>query len=737
MRNLLWILSGVLLVTACNNISSSDGNEDVLSFVNPFIGNADNGHTFPGACVPFGFIQASPETGNDEWKYCSGFNIADDSIMGFAQNHLNGTGCPDLGDVLIFPFSGDVKNGIYKSAYDKATQTASPAYYKVKLTDSDIDVEVTATQRTAYYVCTYNSDAPARMLLDMQSGVVYNQDHLKTHVLYADMNMLDNWTITGHQEVKNWVRRHFFYVVKFDKPYTVKEILPAREGEKAKRMILEFDLESGESVQIKVALSTVGIEGAQSALLTESPDWDFEAVKKESQDLWRELLSKVSVSGTKEQKTNFYTSLYHLYIQPNDIADIDGKYRGVNDSVFVSKSGTYYSTFSLWDTYRAAHPLYTILIPKRVPGMINSLLDYQKVQGHLPVWTLWDKETYCMIANHAVPVVVDAYLKGFKGFSPEDAYNAIKASLTVSHKKSDWETYDKYGYYPFDITTVESVSRTLESAYDDYCAAQMAKAMGKDKDYEFFMKRASAYKSLFDPGTKLMRGKDSKGKWRFPFNPFLLSHAASCGGDYTEGNAWQYTWHVQHDVAGLIDLMGGKESFAMKLDSLFMLDTIAENTGFVSDVSGFIGQYAHGNEPSHHVVYLYNYVDQPWKTQELIPEIFERFYKPKPDGLCGNDDCGQMSAWYIFSSMGFYPVDPISGEYVLGAPQMDKISIQLTEDRAFVVEAKNLSRKNKYVKSVELNGKPVRGLTIKHEDIMSGGHLVFTMTDEPVKRVLK
>lgn len=581
MRNLLWILSGVLLVTACNNISSSDGNEDVLSFVNPFIGNADNGHTFPGACVPFGFIQASPETGNDEWKYCSGFNIADDSIMGFAQNHLNGTGCPDLGDVLIFPFSGDVKNGIYKSAYDKATQTASPAYYKVKLTDSDIDVEVTATQRTAYYVCTYNSDAPARMLLDMQSGVVYNQDHLKTHVLYADMNMPDNWTITGHQEVKNWVRRHFFYVVKFDKPYTVKEVLPAREGEKAKRMILEFDLEPGESVQIKVALSTVGIEGAQSALLTESPDWDFEAVKKESQDLWRELLSKVSVSGTKEQKTNFYTSLYHLYIQPNDIADIDGKYRGVNDSVFVSKSGTYYSTFSLWDTYRAAHPLYTILIPKRVPGMINSLLDY------------------------------------------------------------------------------------------------------------------------------------------------------------TEGNAWQYTWHVQHDVAGLIDLMGGKESFAMKLDSLFMLDTIAENTGFVSDVSGFIGQYAHGNEPSHHVVYLYNYVDQPWKTQELIPEIFERFYKPKPDGLCGNDDCGQMSAWYIFSSMGFYPVDPISGEYVLGAPQMDKISIQLTEDRAFVVEAKNLSRKNKYVKSVELNGKPVRGLTIKHEDIMSGGHLVFTMTDEPVKRVLK
>lgn len=726
---------GALLLTACGHSSSDEENADILTYVNPFIGNADNGHTFPGACVPFGLVQASPETGNDSWRYCSGFNFEDDSIMGFAQNHLNGTGCSDLGDVLLFPFSGEVKDGIYKSAYDKTTQSAVPGYYRVKLTDSDIDVEVTATQRTAYYVFTYNSNEPARMLLDMQSGVVWNQEALRTHVLYADMNMPDNWTITGHQEVTNWVRRHYFYVVKFDKPYTVKEVLPAREGEKAKRLVLEFKLKPGESLQTKVALSTVGVEGAQSALLTESPNWDFETVKTESQNLWRKYLSKVTVSGTKEQKTNFYTSLYHLYIQPNNLADIDGKYRGENDSVFVSKSGAYYSTFSLWDTYRAAHPLYTILIPKQVPGMINSLLEYAKVRGHLPVWTLWDKETYCMIANHAVPVIVDAYLKGFKGFSPEDAYNAIKTSLTVSHKKSDWETYDKYGYYPYDIIPVESVSRTLESAYDDYCAAQMAKAMGKDEDYEFFMKRASAYKSLFDPETKLMRGKDSKGKWRTPFNPFLLSHAASCGGDYTEGNAWQYTWHVQHDVEGLIDLMGGKESFAIKLDSLFQMDSVAANTGFVSDVSGFIGQYAHGNEPSHHVAYLYNYVDQPWKTQELISEIFERFYQPRPDGLCGNDDCGQMSAWYIFSAMGFYPVDPISSEYVLGAPQVDKVSIQLTEDRTFVVEAKNLSKKNKYVKSVELNGKPVKGLTIKHEDIMSGGTLVFTMTDEPVKRM--
>jgi predicted alpha-1,2-mannosidase len=338
-----------------------------------------------------------------------------------------------------------------------------------------------------------------------------------------------------------------------------------------------------------------------------------------------------------------------------------------------------------------------------------------------------------MIANHAVPVIVDAYLKGFAGFDPEEAYAAIKASLTVGHRNSDWKIYDQYGYYPFDLIPVESVSRTLESCYDDYCAAKMAQALGKTDDYEFFMKRANYYKSLFDPETKLMRGKDSKGNWRTPFNPFLLSHAASSGGDYTEGNAWQYTWHVQHDINGFIDLMGGKEIFASKLDSLFFLDTATENSGFVSDVTGLIGQYAHGNEPSHHVAYLYNYAGQSWKTQDLISEIFERFYQPKPDGLCGNDDCGQMSAWYIFSAMGFYPVDPISGEYVLGAPQIEKISLSLPDNKVFTIEAKGLSKTNKYVQSVELNGEPITGLIIKHNDIIKGGKLVFTMTNQPLQ----
>lgn len=335
-----------------------------------------------------------------------------------------------------------------------------------------------------------------------------------------------------------------------------------------------------------------------------------------------------------------------------------------------------------------------------------------------------------MIGNHAIPVIVDAYLKGFRGFDVEEAYAAIRGSSTVSHQHSDWEVYDRYGYYPFDIIPKESVSRTLESAYDDYCVARMAKSLGKEKDYAYFSRRASYYKNLLDPSTTMMRGKDSKGKWRTPFDTFLLSHAATSGGDYTEGNAWQYTWHVQHDVEGLIDLLGGKEKFANKLDSLFFLESSAENTGFTQDVTGLIGQYAHGNEPSHHVAYLYNYAGQPYKTQQLIREIFDRFYLPKPDGLCGNDDCGQMSAWYIFSAMGFYPVNPIGGEYILGAPQVEEVTISLPNDKTFTMQAKGLSHENKYVKSVTWNGKPVENFRIHHSEIMKGGELVFVMTDK-------
>lgn len=700
-------------------------------YVNPLIGNADNGHTFPGACSPFGLIQVSPESGTGSWRYCSGFNYDDDFIDGFTQTHLNGTGLPDLGDVLMLPYCGKLPDSVYRSRYNKETQKASAGYYSVDLTDAHVGVELTATSRTAFHKYLFKDGTP-RILLDLQRGLVNDMERLHTHVLNANISMPDEYTIIGNNEVTEWVQRQYFYVIKFDKPYKVEEELPMQEGEKAKRLILSFDGDGETVIQAKVAMSSVSIEGALASLEKENPDWNFENVRQSTVNQWNELLSRAQVSGTEMEKINFYTSMYHLFIQPNNIADLDGKYRGADDKVYTSPAGVYYSTFSLWDTYRAAHPLYTILAPERVDGMVQSMIAHYKLKGALPIWTLWGKENYCMIGNHSIPVIVDAYLKGFRGFNVEDAYEAIKGSSVVSHLNSDWETYNKYGYYPFDIINVESISRTLESGYDDYCVSQMAKALGKADDYEYFKKRSEFYKNLFDPQTKLMRGKDSNGKWRTPFNPLLLSHASTSGGDYTEGNAWQYTWHVQHDIPGLIDLMGGKEIFADRIDSLFLMDDCIEGEGFVSDVTGLIGQYAHGNEPSHHVAYLYSYADRKDKTQACIRDIFDRFYLPKPDGLCGNDDCGQMSAWYLFSAMGFYPVNPAGGEYILGAPQIAKVVLTLPDNKTFIIEAKGLSEENKYVKSVTLNGEAVEGLSIHHNDIMKGGTLVFTMTDQPV-----
>ena len=721
LSNYLLISLMLICCFSCNKETQID----YTQYVNPFIGNADNGHTFPGACVPFGLVQVSPQSGIGSWRYCSGYNFDDDSIRGFAHTHLNGTGVPDLGDVLIYPFVGELTSDDNKSKYDKKTQKAAPGYYSVTLTDSDIDVELTATQRTAFHCYTFHKNENPRILIDLHNGL--GTPH---RILATEFDIVDNYTITGHHTSSAWVEREVFYVIKFNAPFRLINEIENPENPLMKKIVLEFDSKSRKELSVKVGISTVSIEGAMTSLEVESPGWDFEGLRKKARELWNDLLTKVDVKGTLDQKINFYTSMYHLFIQPNDITDTDGKYRGADNNVYVASNGKYHSTFSLWDTYRAAHPLYTILTPDKVGDMITSMLEHHKTHGYLPIWTLWGKENHCMIGNHAVPVIVDAYLKGIAGFDAEKAYDAIKTSLTVSHLNSDWETYLKYGYYPFDKIDVESVSRTLESVYDDYCAAQMAKALGKTNDYEAFTKRSNFYKNLFDPETKLMRGKDSNGKWRTPFNSLELSHASTSGGDYTEGNAWQYTWHVQHDVPGLIELMGGKDIFANKLDTLFFLESTVEHTGFVGDVTGLIGQYAHGNEPSHHVAYLYTYVDQAWKTQELIREIFDRFYLPKPDGLCGNDDCGQMSAWYIFSAMGFYPVNPASGEYIIGAPQIEEITVHLDNGKLFTVKAEGLSEENKYVSSVELNGSPINDFRIHHKDIMNGGTLKFTMTSK-------
>jgi predicted alpha-1,2-mannosidase len=731
MKKAFWLFPLVLL-TACICPPACQS-ADLTDCVNPFIGCADNGHTFPGACCPFGLIQASPDTGNCTWTYCSGYMYLDEKIWGFSQTHLNGTGCPDLGDVQLQPFTGSIERPDYHSSYKKETQKAKPGYYAVTLEDFGVDVELTASPRVAFHKYTYKNPGPARLLVDLQYGIVSGDESLRHHILASDVATEDKYTISGHNQAAAWVTRHYYYVIKFDKPYTAIKQLPAKDGEKAPRYVLDFDLKPDETLQVKVAMSTVSVDGAKKNLAAEVPGWDFAAVRAQAKAAWNELLSRVEVEGTQDQKVNVYTSLYHLFIQPNNIADVDGQYRGADDKVLTAPDKAYYSTLSLWDTYRAAHPLYTILTPERVDGFVGTMVAHQKAQGYVPIWTLWGKENHCMIANHSIPVIVDAYLKGFRGFDAEAAFQGIKTSLTTNHPKSDWDVYTKYGYLPFDVIKGENVSRTLEYVYDDYCASQFAKALGKTDDAAYFAKRAQNYKNVFDSETKFMRGRDAQGNWRTPFDPMKLNHGGDSGYDYTEGNAWQYTWHVQHDPEGLIALVGGKEACAEKLSTLFKLESKVEGAGFVLDVSGLIGQYAHGNEPSHHVAYFFNFAGCPWKTQELVREIVDTEYQPKPDGLCGNDDCGQMSAWYLFSAMGFYPFNPCNDGYVFGAPQVEKVTLKLPNAKTFTIVAKGLSKDNKYVKGVTLNGKPATGVKIAHADIANGGTLVFEMAAQPKK----
>lgn len=699
---------------------------DYTQYVNTFIGAADNGHTFPGACRPFGMIQTSPVTGAVGWRYCSEYVYEDSVIWGFTQTHLNGTGCMDLGDILVMPVTGNrhrAWNG-YRSSFQKNSESATPGYYTVTLDEPGVKAELTATLHTALHRYTYNKADSASVLIDLQHGPAWNEKQYHSQVKACDVKWENDSTLSGHVRNSVWVDQDYFFTLQFNRPVISTVDLPMGETEKGRRIVATFDLQPGEEVLMKIAMSTTGVEGAKANMAAEQPGWDFEGTRKQAKDEWNSYLSRIEMEGTPDEMTNFYTCFYHALIQPNEISDVDGKYRNAADSIVTATGGKFYSTFSLWDTYRAAHPFYTMIVPERVDGFVNSLIDQAEVQGFLPIWGLWGKENYCMIANHGVSVVAEAYAKGFKGFDAERAFQAIKQTQTVSHKlKSNWEDYMKYGYFPTDLTAAESVSSTLESVYDDYAAADMARRMGKTEDAAYFSKRADFYKNLFDPTTKFMRPRKSDGTWKSPFDPTQAAHAESNGGDYTEGNAWQYTWHVQHDVPGLIALLGGEEAFTNKLDSLFTVELRTQ----LADVTGLIGNYAHGNEPSHHVTYLYTLAGKPERTQELIRQIFDTQYRPAPDGLCGNDDCGQMSAWYMFSAMGFYPVNPVSGEYVFGAPQMPKFVLHLQDGKTFTVLTEGLSKEHKYVESITLNGEPYTKNYITHEDIMKGGTLVYKM----------
>ena len=567
---------------SCSTAKQDTPQTDYTQYVDPFIGAADNGHTFPGACRPFGIIQTSPVTGAVGWRYCSEYMYADSIIWGFTQTHLNGTGCMDLGDILVMPFTGERHRtwDAYRSSFSKTSENATPGYYTVTLDQAKVKAELTATTHAALHRYTYEQADSASILIDLQHGPAWNEKQYHSQVNSCEVNWENDSTLTGHVNNKVWVDQDYYFVMQFSRPVIDHFELPMAETEKGKRLVASFNIQPGEEVLMKVALSTTGVEGAKVNMAAEVPGWDFEGIRTAAKADWNSYLSRIEVEGTDEEKTNFYTSFYHALIQPNEISDVDGRYRNAADSVVNATGGKFYSTFSLWDTYRAAHPFYTLMVPERVDGFINSLVDQAEVQGYLPIWGLWGKENFCMVANHGVSVVAEAYAKGFRGFDAERAFNAIKQTQTVSHPlKSNWENYMKYGYFPTDLTEAESVSSTLESVYDDYAAADMAKRMGKTEDAAYFARRADFYKNLFDSSTQFMRPKKSDGTWKSPFNPSQIGHAESVGGDYTEGNAWQYTWHVQHDVPGLIALFGGEEPFLNKLDSLFTLRSEERRVG--------------------------------------------------------------------------------------------------------------------------------------------------------------
>jgi predicted alpha-1,2-mannosidase len=598
-------------------------------------------------------VQPGPQSGNYLWKYCSGYNWSDSLLVGFTQNRLSGTGVPSLCNVLVMPFS-DAHGPDYASR--KAAERASPGHYAVDLPDNGAGVDITCSERVACYEFKY-SGRGRHLLVNPQYIQLRSNDPKATlarGIKAWDGSSPDNRTLCGHIKASSWVQYDLWYEISFDQPFKACDTLVLHPDYKAPAYVLDFG-ERRKPVKARISLSYTSAEGAH-ANLAEVPGWTFCKVRKATERKWEDIFRLLPVEASDSVMTAFYTSMYHMYFQPNVISDIGTPVR--------------YSTFSQWDTFRAADLLRTLLTPGIEADVVNSMLAEAEERGHLPVWGLCGKDNYCMIANHAVPTVVDACLQDLPGVDKERVWKTVRASLTTPHEKSDWAVYDKYGYYPFDIVKVESVSRTLESCYDDWCAAQLAKALGKDEDYAFFEARSRNYRILFDPSTGFFRGKNSQGRWREPFEPYRYAHAGKQGGDFTEANAWHYLWHVLQDPEDLIKLLGGREKFVAKLDTLFEVSPPASVTGEVQDITGLIGQYSQGNEPCHHVIYLYTLAGRQDKAVERVRQIFREVYRCEPGGLCGNDDCGQMSAWYIFSALGYYPVNPVGGQFVPGEAQV-------------------------------------------------------------------
>lgn len=704
--------------------------KDYTKYVNPFIGTGGHGHTFPGATVPFGMVQLSPDTREDNWDGSSGYHYSDNVIWGFSHTHLSGTGIPDYCDILFAPTigepeffarSGDVSENGYASTFDHKNEKAEAGFYSVKLDEGDILAEMTATARVGFHRYTFPATSEANLIIDLKH---------RDKVLDSELKIVGNNRIEGFRRSSSWAKDQIVYfVAEFSQPFTDYGISTepnlVEKQEKAKseyiKAYLRFDV--NKPLLVKVAISATGISGARRNLQAEIPHWNFEKVRADAKNLWNKELSKIEVSGgTDDQMTIFYTALYHTMIAPNLYQDFDKSYLGLDRKVHTADGFTNYTVFSLWDTFRATHPLYTIIDQKRTVDFINTFLSQYEQGGRLPVWEFAANETDTMIGYHSVSVIADAMAKGIKGFDYEKAFEASKHSAELDH--FGLEAYKRRGYISMEDEQ-ESVSKTLEYAYNDYCIAQMAQILNKKDDYEKYLKRAQYYKNLYDKQTGFMRPKQN-GNWISPFLPNEVTF------HFTEGNSWVYTFFVPHDVNGLIDLYGGKANFSKKLDELFTTDSTLAGR-FQPDITGLIGQYAHGNEPSHHIAYLYNYAGEPWKTQMYVRKILNEFYNNAPDGLIGNEDCGQMSAWYVLSALGFYSVSPSIQNYDVGTPLFKEAKINLENGKSFIIKSVNVSDKNIYVKSVKLNGKPLRQTFFKHEDFMKGGTLEFEMTDKPVK----
>nr|WKN35452.1 GH92 family glycosyl hydrolase [Tunicatimonas sp. TK19036] len=733
-------------------VRDNTNTSDYTQFVNTFIGTGGHGHTFPGVTLPYGMVQLSPDTRLNGWDACAGYHYSDSKIIGFSHTHLSGTGIGDYGDLLFMPITQKAESdGIeeeYRSAFSHDNEVSTPGYYQVLLEDEDINVELTSTLRAGLHRYTYPENQQPALFIDL------------THHLHGQRNVelriekVNDHTIRGLKRTSGWAKdQYVYFYAEFSASFSMKVF----EGDHAfsgegefqgtdLRVMLTFETDDQTEIMAKVGISGVDEDGAKRNLQTEIPHWDFEQIRQQAQEEWNKQLAKIDVQTDNDSdKTIFYTALYHSAISPNIYTDIDGRYRAMDHSIRQKENHTNYTVFSLWDTFRAQHPLLTITDPERDNAMINSLIDKYETGGVLPMWELASNYTGTMIGSHAIPVIVDAYNKGIRDYDIDKAYEAVvHAALydttqvtdkvdrgILNHKlmPPSKQFKNTLGYIPSDKEN-QAVAKGLEYAYNDWCVAQFAKALGKEEDYEKFSKLALNYQNYFDSETGFMRGKLANGNWKTPFNPKYSNHQ---NDDYCEGNGWQWLWFVPHDVPGLASLMGGEQQMITKLDTLFSTDSNLEGEDVSADISGLIGQYAHGNEPSHHTTHMYNQVGQPWKTQQLVDQILTTLYFNDPNGLPGNEDCGQMSAWYILNAMGFYSFCPGSAQYSIGRPLFDEVTIDLSNGKQFTISTENNSRENKYIQSATLNGEPLSLPVFSHQDILNGGELSFVMGDQPNK----